>query len=259
MPRRVKNKRKKTTTKVGYSSKMYNDRRQNGYDDDKATAVVPPKNFKSDVPFAPDPGISKKTTNSKPNIVDNSNIVKKWLKVLNWLNIAHMFFGIGAIIFIISIFTADGGSMLAAYSWMAAGVFVTLFVVCLIASKIPGSGSTFLDTLKSIGPLILPGLFILIPLIILIIIFYKTGPIIAKDSSHLPPVFNTINIMAFVSILIQASILVKFYENEIHALRTKEPNSKKWMYISGLILTSIITTAISGELYVIISSFLTDG
>ena len=253
MPRRVKSKRKQEIVKGGDNRRMYNDRRRNGNGDDKATAVVPPKNSKSDVPFAPDPGISKKTTNSKPNIV------KKWLKVLNLLNIAHMFFGIGAIIFIISIFTSDGGSMLAAYSWMAAGVFITLFVVCLIASKIPGSGSTFLDTLKSIGPLILPGLFILIPLIILIIIFYKTGPIIAKDSSHLPPVFNTFNIMAFVSILIQASILVKFYENEIHALRTEEPNSKKWVYISGLILTSIITTAISGELYVIIASFLTDG
>ena len=42
-------------------------------------------------------------------------------------------------------------------------------------------------------------------------------------------------------------------------MKTGQQDSNKWVYVSGLVLATILTSAASAELYVIITSFLTDG
>ena len=188
-----------------------------------------------------------------------TNTAMEWLDIANWLTFSKIFFLIGAIAFTITTITGAKGGMIASYSYMTIGVFVTMFMASIMASMNLVKHADFLDIITTIGPLIIPGCFLLIPLSVLIYIFYTSGSTIGNNAEHLPPIFYKINIAAFISILIQAFILTKFYANEIESFTTNKTHSKKWLYISGLILTSIITGAISIELYVIITSFLTDG
>lgn len=188
-----------------------------------------------------------------------TNTAMEWLNITNWLTFSKIFFLIGAIIFTITTITGAKGGMMASYSYMTIGVFITMYMVSIMASMNLVKNAGLLDIVKTIGPLIIPGCFLLIPLGVLIYIFYTSGPTIENNTEHLPPVFYKINIAAFISILIQAFILTKFYANEIESFTTNKTHSKKWLYLSGLILTSIITGAISIELYVIITAFLTDG
>jgi hypothetical protein len=196
---------------------------------------------------------------AKDGIPVLSNTALQWFKITDWLRLSKMFFIVGVIIFSIASISPSKGGMMAAYSWMTSGVIISIFLVLLIVSTKDGGNKKFLSIIKAIMPLILPGLFLLAPLIGLIYIFYVTGGIIDKDASHLPSIFNKINIAAFFCITIQAYILSKFYASEIEAFKTGSQNPKKWTYISGMILTSILTGAMCVELFVIITSFLTDG
>jgi len=197
----------------------------------------------------------------KPTISTKSmkGAAMQWFTISKWLMLAKMFFLIGIIIFLITTFSGAKGGMIASYSWMTIGVFVTMYMVSMMVSMDLGKDSSILDIIKSIAPLLAPGGFLLLPLAFLIFIFYRLGPIINKDASHLPYVFYQINFAAFFFIVIQAYLLIKFYGDEMKSMMNGTVNTKKWIYIPGLILTSVITGAISVQLYVIINSFLTDG
>ena len=194
---------------------------------------------------------------NKKNI--NLNSAMEWLTISKWLTFSKIFFLIGVIIFIITSLAGAKGGILASYTYMTVGVFITMYMVSLMVSMNISSDAGIIDIIKAIGPLLVPGLFLLIPLFALIFIFYTKGSIIEGNTSNLPSVFYSINTAAFISILIQAVILINFYSNEIKMFTTNKPHEKKWLYISGLVLASIITGAISIELYVIITSLLTAG
>ena len=183
----------------------------------------------------------------------------QWFTISKWLMLAKMFFLIGIIIFLITTFSGAKGGMIASYSWMTIGVFVTMYMISMMVSMELGKDSSLLDIIKSIAPLLAPGGFLLLPLMFLIFVFYRLGPIIDKDVSILPYIFYQINFAAFFFIVIQAYLLIKFYGDEMKSMMNGTVNTKKWIYIPGLILTSIITGAISVQLYVIINSFITDG
>ena len=70
---------------------------------------------------------------------------------------------------------------------------------------------------------------------------------------------NEANTFIFAFIVAQIMFLNGFYQSEIKNLKVGKVDSNKWVYISGLILATILTSAASAELYVIITSFLTDG
>ena len=193
------------------------------------------------------------------NIPDKSDKPFEMFTIVKWLNFSKIFFIIGAIVFAITTLTGSTEGNIASYSYMTVGVLITMFMVSIMSSMVMTKNGGMMGIIKIIGPLIIPGCFLLIPLSILIYIFYTTGPIIESNSSNLPPIFYKINIAAFISILTQAFLLTKFYENEILSYTTNKKDNKKWLYISGLVLSSIITCAISVELYVIIKAFLTDG
>ena len=98
---------------------------------------------------------------------------------------------------------------------MTVGVFITMYMVSLMVSMNISSDAGIIDIIKAIGPLLVPGLFLLIPLFALMFIFYTKGSIIEGNTYNLPSVFYNINTAAFISILIQAAILINFYSNEI--------------------------------------------
>ena len=183
----------------------------------------------------------------------------QWFTITKWLTLSKMFFLIGIIIFLVTTFSNAKGGMIASYLWMTVGVFVTMYMVSMMVSMDLEKDAGILDIIKSIGPLLLPGGTVLLPLAFLIFVFYRLGPIMDKDASHLPYIFYQINFAAFFFIVIQAYLLIKFYGDEILSMKNGTVNVKKWIYIPGLILTGIITGSISVQLYVIINSFLTDG
>jgi len=118
--------------------------------------------------------------------------------------------------------------------------------------------SGFFAVLQTCLPLIIPALFLLFPLVMLIYIFSATAPIISRDA-ELPSAYNKVSTFIFAFIVLQTIFLNGFYQSEIKNMKTGQQDSNKWVYVSGLILATILTSAASAELYVIITSFLTDG
>ena len=188
---------------------------------------------------------------------NNKKYILEWFNIHQWLQFSKLFFFIGFIIYIISAFTNTKDGMLVAYYWITIGVAVMLFMTTILVSMNKNI-SGIVQILQTSLPLIIPALFLLIPLGLLIYIFTVTGPIIARDA-ELPPAFNKINTFIFVFIMLQTFFLSNFYSSEIKNMKTGHKDESKWVYISGLILATILTTASAAELYVIITSFLTDG
>jgi hypothetical protein len=70
---------------------------------------------------------------------------------------------------------------------------------------------------------------------------------------NLPKQFFWFNRLSFFLIIFQLFLLNNFYESSL------KDNSYNGIWIAAMILFSIITSASAIELYVIITSFLTDG
>ena len=183
--------------------------------------------------------------------------ILKGINIEQWLQLSKLFFFIGFIIYIASSLSNSESGMLVSYYWITIGVAIMLFMTTIMVSM-NRNVSGFIAVLQTSLPLIVPALFLLIPLIMLIYIFTATAPIMARDGD-LPPAFNKINTFIFAFIILQTVFLNGFYQSEIKNMKTGQQDSNKWVYISGLILATILTSAASAELYVIITSFLTDG
>lgn len=185
------------------------------------------------------------------------SLILEWINIEKWLQFSKLFFVIGFFIYIASALSGSKDGMLVAYYWVTIGVIVMLFMTTILVSMNKNL-SGFFATFQAALPLVIPALFLLFPLILLIYIFTATAPIIARDA-ELPPAYNKINTFIFAFIVAQIMFLNGFYQSEIKNLRVGMVDSNKWVYISGLILATILTSAASAELYVIITSFLTDG
>ena len=84
---------------------------------------------------------------------------------------------------------------------------------------------------------------------------FKTRPILQNNLDNLPQQFFWFNRLSFFLIVFQLFVLNKYYEN---ATATAD-SSYKGVWVAAMILFSILTSASAIELYVIITSFLTDG
>ena len=120
------------------------------------------------------------------------------------------------------------------------------------------NASGFLSTIKTALPLVIPTLFLLVPLVALIYILTATAPILARDA-QLPDAYNRMNTFVFFFIIAQIVCLNGFFHSEIENMKIGKVDPNKWVYISALILATVLTSAATAELYVIITSFLTDG
>ena len=179
--------------------------------------------------------------------------VLEWISIEQWLQFSKLFFIIGFIIYIASAFSGSKDGMLVAYYWVTIGVAVMLFMTTILVSMNKNVSGLF-AVFKASLPLVIPALFLLFPLIILIYIFTVTAPILARDT-ELPPAYNKINTFIFGFIVVQIMFLNGFYQSEIKNLKTGHVDSNKWVYISGLILATILTSAASAELMLLLLHF----
>lgn len=180
-----------------------------------------------------------------------------WVSIINWLHLAKLIAVVGIIIFIVSIFTDSQTGELAAYWWLAIGVFATMMMAAIMVSR-GSEESGLLAILEKCIPFFVPTVFTLTPIILLIIIFQTVGGIVSRDPV-LPPAFEKFNYMTFLFVIIQTVLLNQFYVGEVNNLRHGRADPNKWVYVAGFVLATVITLASSAELYVIITHFLTDG
>ena len=168
--------------------------------------------------------------------------------------IGQILFITGIITFIVGIFSNSMQTILIAYGCMMAGVAMS-FLMILISTSRKSNSETILPLLKNTMPLVIPTLCLLGTLVILVFIFTKAKNAFESDGCDIPGIFNKFNYLTFIFLTIQIYLLNKFYNRAAK----NELGKIKWLYVSGFILSSILTLAFSSELYTIVVSFLTDG
>jgi len=180
-------------------------------------------------------------------IIDNN-----WISLQSWLSIFKIFIVLGVILFTIGQFAGISDTDLAAYIWFTIGIVSTWVITIRILSRNKGEVVGVLSILNNIAQ-ILPTLGVLVPLSILIYVLFKTRPILQSNLDNLPEPFFWFNRLSFFLIVFQLFVLNKYYESAM------TDSNYKGVWIAAMILFSVITSASAIELYVIITSFLTDG
>jgi hypothetical protein len=183
---------------------------------------------------------------------ENIDINNNWISLKSWLNIFKIFIVIGVVLFTIGQFANISDTDLAAYIWFTIGIIVTWVITLRILSKNNKEVTGILSLMNNISQ-VLPTLGVLVPLSILMYVLFKTRPVLQSNIENLPDQFFWFNRLSFFLIVFQLFILNKYYES------ATEDSGFKGMWIAAMILFSVITSASAIELYVIITSFLTDG
>ena len=192
----------------------------------------------------------KATTKAKSKI---SDIDTSWVSMSSWLTIFKVFIMLGVVIFTIGQFAGVADTDLAAYIWFAIGVIATWVITVRIIARSKNEEVGILSILSNFSQ-ILPTLGIMVPLAILIYVLIKTKPILNTSKDNLPPQFYWFNRLSFFLIVFQLFILSNYYETSANT------DSKfRNVWIAGMILFSVLTSASAIELYVIITSFITGG
>ena len=229
-----------------------------------STGRTDPKFWPSAPPNKPpspsyEPGPSR-SANKK---IDSIRMIKKLAKIGGKIQqmkgresyfIGQILFITGIITFIVGIFSNSMQTILIAYGCMMAGVAMS-FLMILISTSRKSNSETILPLLKNTMPLVIPTLCLLGTLVILVFIFTKAKNAFESDGCDIPGIFNKFNYLTFIFLTIQIYLLNKFYNRAAK----NELGKIKWLYVSGFILSSILTLAFSSELYTIVVSFLTDG
>lgn len=178
--------------------------------------------------------------------------LKNITSINDWLTLFKIFTAIGVVIFTIGQFSGVTDTDLAAYIWFGFALLATWVVTLRLLSKSNKTEVGILSALHNISQM-LPALGVLVPISILVYVLLKTRPIIQTNASNLPQPFFLFNRLSFFLVVFQMLLLNKYYDV---ASNTKDNTS---IWIAAMVLFSIITSASAIELYVIITSFLTDG
>jgi hypothetical protein len=193
----------------------------------------------------------------KAAFIEGKKFMMDWFNITRWLDFSKLFYIVGFIIAMSSIVAGSEDGLLVSYYWITTGVFVTLFLSLIVISMHRNITGIF-DILKIAFPVVMPSMFLLAPLIALIYILTSMAGVLKKDP-ELPPIYSKMNLFVLAFIVFQCIVLSGFYKSEIKNLSIGHTDPNKWAYASGLILSTILTCAGVAELYVIITSFLTDG
>lgn len=183
-----------------------------------------------------------------------------WKSIPFMIHILMILIVIGVLIFGIGKATHAPNTDLATYIWFGLGILITwVLALRLIALKTQDNThqSGWISAVSNLS-LLLPTLSTLIPICVLIFIMVKIKPILESKVITLPKQYYTYNIVTFVLVVIQMSLLYKFYNTYINDLNSGS-QTKKTVWIGIFTLISIITSATAIELYTIITSFITDG
>ena len=183
---------------------------------------------------------------------NTSEISNDWVPIKKWMTIFKIFIVLGIIIFTIGQFAMVSDTDLAAYIWFSIGLIATWVITLRIIANKKGESVGILSTFNNLSQF-LPTLGVMVPLAILIYVLIKTRPILQSNMENLPKQFFWFNRLSFFLIIFQLFLLNNFYESSL------KDNSYNGIWIAAMILFSIITSASAIELYVIITSFLTDG
>lgn len=190
-------------------------------------------------------------------------IINTWLKITQWLDLSRSFMLIGVIIFTISQATGNGEGDLAAYIWFTLGVLATWILTLRNLSVHSNPNKPSFMTAFKHSSILFPTLATLLPLIILIYIYSKLQTVLKENIQHLPNQYFWFNKFTFFLVLLQLFFLNNYYSSQsisfiMRSKKTSKPNNRA-VWIAGLILLSILSSAAAIELYVIITRFLTDG
>ena len=190
------------------------------------------------------------------------HIWSTWMKIKQWLELSRIFILVGVIIFTIS--QAGGSGDMAAYLWFIIGVLATwILTMRLLSVDHNPNEQGIMDIFKHVS-ILFPTLATLLPLAILVYVFGSLSDVLEKGRDHLPNQFFWFNRFTFFLVVLQLFFLNRYYSNESYHLigRTggqMADNRDRSIWVAGLILISILSSAAAIELYVIITAFLTDG
>lgn len=176
--------------------------------------------------------------------------------MLQWMWIFRVFILIGVTIFTIGQIAGLPDGNLAAYLWFAVGLMVSWILAMRLLATSSSDDNTFSGTLSNIS-VMLPNLGTLIPLSILIFVTVKIRPILEAHPDSLPSKFYWFNRFSFFLIVMQLFLLHKFYASQAD----NDENTLAWrsVWIGAIVLFSVLAAAAAIELFVIVTSFVTDG
>jgi len=183
-----------------------------------------------------------------------TNDMRRGATMLQWMWVFRIFILIGVTIFTIGQISGIPDGNLAAYLWFAIGLLASwILAMRLVATNQSGTFGGALNTIS----VMLPNLGTLIPLAILIFITIKIRPILEKNPDTLPTKFFWFNRFSFFLLVMQLFILNKFYVSQ----SDPSGDSAAWrsVWVAAIILFSVLTSAAAIELFVIVTSFVTDG
>tara|TARA_R110002073_G_scaffold285986_1_gene450475 strand:+ start:1878 stop:2531 length:654 start_codon:yes stop_codon:yes gene_type:complete len=188
-------------------------------------------------------------------------------KMLDWLWIFRIFILVGITIFTIGQIAGTPDGEYAAYIWFTIGLMATWIVSLRIAATSDNEKNTTGDQKESFisrvvrgAVIMLPNIGTLVPLVLMVFISGKIRSVLETDYANLPSKYFWFNKFVFFLIVLQLFILDKFYdtENRSAVLEGTASNSRS-IYLACLILFSVLSSAAAVELYVITTSFITDG
>tara|TARA_B110000046_G_scaffold185958_1_gene230786 strand:- start:10660 stop:11229 length:570 start_codon:yes stop_codon:yes gene_type:complete len=176
-------------------------------------------------------------------------------KMKDWLWLFRVFILIGVTIFTIGQLAGTPDGEYAAYIWFTVGILATWIVSLRIIAKKSSGGQSMQDIKTGVMEM-LPNIGTLIPLVLMIYISSKVKHIIEANYNNLPGKYFWFNKFVFFLIVLQLFTLHKFYDGGVG---DKKTYPTKGIYMAVLLLLSILSTASAVELYVITTSFITDG
>jgi hypothetical protein len=187
------------------------------------------------------------------------------LKMLDWLWIFRIFILVGITIFTIGQIAGTPDGEYAAYIWFTIGIMATWIVSLRIAAIGNNGGEkkekeSFISRIVRGVVVMLPNIGTLVPLVLMVFISGKIKSVLETDYANLPSKYFWFNKFVFFLIVLQLFILDKFYDTE-NKKETLDGTPSRWrgIYMACLILFSVLSSAAAVELYVITTSFITDG
>ena len=186
-------------------------------------------------------------------------------KMLDWLWIFRIFILVGITIFTIGQIAGSPDGEYAAYIWFTIGLMATWIVSLRIAAigdkdKDKDTKESFISRVVRGAVIMLPNIGTLVPLVLMVFISGKIRSVLETDYANLPSKYFWFNKFVFFLIVLQLFILDKFYDTENRS-ETLEgtPSHSRSIYLACFILFSVLSSAAAVELYVITTSFITDG
>ena len=181
------------------------------------------------------------------------NTILTLVKVLMWTAV---------LVYFISRLTNIKYSEYYCYGTMLLSIFVSMIILLSISAKGAESGGfpAIVRMMIKLFTSLLPGILLIAQLILLIVLFASYNDFIYSHK-EMPSMFSIFNNLIFLFIILQLYLYQKYMNNRISVLEFNKIKGSEWtsVYVPAFVLASILGFSCTGELWVIISKFTTDG